>query len=465
MEIHFWGAANTVTGSAHYLQVNGHNLLLDCGLFQGRRKDTYAVNRSFCIPPAKIDAVVLSHAHIDHSGNLPNLAKHGFEGPIYATHVTKALCKLMLKDSGRIQESDARFINKRRERQGKPLVEPLYTEEDANLAISLFEDKSYNQSFEVVPGVRATFVEAGHILGSAAIILDIEEKGESYRLWFSGDIGRMDMPILKDPVMPFASDYLIMESTYGDLNHPSYEQACEELNQVLNGTLGRGGKVIIPSFAVGRTQEMVYAVHRMMDAGDIPNVPVFVDSPLAVNVTDIFRQHPEDFDLEARNMVKNDVHQSALGFDRLTYIRSVEESKELNMRQDPMIIISASGMLEVGRVLHHLRHNIHDPRSTLLIVSWMAPHTLGRRMIEGKKRVKIYGEVYNSKIQVKSIQGFSAHASQDFLVKYAMQLKGQVRDIFLVHGEDRGAEPLMEIFQQNGLENVFYPERGHVFHS
>lgn len=465
MEIHFWGAAKTVTGSAHYIHVNGYNILLDCGLFQGRRKDTYAVNRSFCIPPAKVDAVVLSHAHIDHSGNLPNLAKHGFTGPIYATHVTTALCKIMLKDSANIQESDARFINKHRERQGRPLVEPLYTEEDAEQALGLLEDQPYNEAFEVVPGVRATFVEAGHILGSAAVILDIEEEGKQYRLWFSGDIGRRDMPILKDPVLPFAADYLIMESTYGDVVHPSYEQACEELNQVLNRTLGRGGKVIIPAFAVGRTQELVYAIHRMMDAGDIPNVPVYVDSPLAVNVSDIFRRHPEDFDREARAMLGDDVHQGALIFDRLTYIRSVEESKALNERKDPMIIISASGMLEVGRVLHHLRHNIHDPRSTLLIVSWMAPHTLGRRLIEGKKRVKIYGEMYNAKIQVKSIQGFSAHGSQDLLVEYALRLKGQVRDIFLVHGEARGAEPLMEILDQNGLGNIHYPARGHVFYS
>ena len=464
MEIHFWGAAQTVTGSAHYITVNGSTLLLDCGLFQGRRSDAFAINRSFRYPPAKVDAVVLSHAHIDHSGNLPNLSRHGFEGSIYATNSTVSLCELMLLDSANIQESDARYINKRRERRGEPLVEPLYTEEDAELAISQLERRNYNQAFEVAPGVTATFVEAGHILGSAAIILDVEEKGQKTRLWFSGDIGRFDMPILKDPVLPTDADYLIMESTYGDRPHPSYENACEELQVVLQRTLGRGGKVIIPSFAVGRTQELVYAVHRMMNSGDIPEVPVFVDSPLAVNVTDVFRKHRNDFDAEARAMVEKDPQNGALGFDRLTYIRSVEESKQLNTRTDPMIIISASGMVEVGRVLHHLKHNIHDPKSTLLIVSWMAPHTLGRRLVEGERQVKIYGETYERKIEVKSIQGFSAHAGQDLLMRYALGLKGRVKDVFLVHGEERSALPLMDRLKAGGIDHVHYPPRNHLFY-
>ncbi|MBN2044843.1 MAG: MBL fold metallo-hydrolase [Anaerolineales bacterium] len=464
MQIHFWGAANTVTGSAHYIRANGHTLLLDCGLFQGRRSETYATNRSFRFPPKDVDAVVLSHAHIDHSGNLPNLVSNGFDGPIYATESTVYLCELMLMDSAHIQESDVQYINSRREKQGRSLVEPLYTAEDAKLAISKFVKRRYEQPFEVIPGVTATFVEAGHILGSAAIILDVDENGQKNRLWFSGDIGRFGMPILKDPVLPYDADYLIMESTYGDRPHPPYQNACEELKFVLSRTLNRGGKVIIPAFAVGRTQELVYAIHKMMDAGDIPAVPVYVDSPLAVNVTDVFRRRREDFDKEAIEMVRNSPQQAALGFDRLTYIRSVEESKALNRRDDPMIIISASGMVEVGRVLHHLRHNIHDPKNTLLIVSWQAPHTLGRRLVEGAKEVKIYGEVYENRISVESIQGFSAHAGQDLLVEYAMQLKGRVKDIFLVHGEERGALPLMHILNANGLDYVHYPQRNHVFH-
>jgi metallo-beta-lactamase family protein len=439
--------------------VNGSTILLDCGLFQGRRADTYTVNRSFLYPPSTIDAVLLSHAHIDHSGNLPNLAKHGYDGPIYATHSTVNLCELMLMDSAYIRESDVRFVNRKREKQGKPLVEPLYTEEDAQLAISLFERIEYEEPFEVVPGVRATFVEAGHILGSAAIILDVEEHGRTRRLWFSGDIGRLNMPILKDPVMPFAADYLMMECTYGDKPHPSYENACEQLNQVLQRTLGRGGKVIIPAFAVGRTQELVYAIHRMMDAGEIPSVPVFVDSPLAVNATDVFRLRLQDFDKEARELSHKDVRHEALGFDRLTYVRSVQESKELNQRQDPMIIISASGMVEVGRILHHLRHNIHDPKNTLLIVSWQAPHTLGRRLLEGKRQIKIFGEVYENRIDVQSIQGFSAHAGQDFLLEYVKSTQDQVKQIFLVHGEKTGAIPFMDLLKQNGFNHVQFPKR------
>jgi metallo-beta-lactamase family protein len=463
MEIHFWGAARTVTGSAHYLKVNGHTLLLECGLFQGKRKKSYKINNEFRFPPEEIDAVVLSHAHIDHSGNLPNLVKQGFEGPIYAQTVSAHLAEIMLADSGHIQESDARFVNKWRVKRGKKPIKPLYTVEDAKRASSLLVEKLIEEPFEPIPGVRATLVEAGHILGSTAVVLDIEEKGRKFRLWFSGDIGRPHMPILNDPVFPSDADYLIMESTYGDRPHPSYEEACDRLRGIANKTLNRGGKVIIPAFAVGRTQELVYAIHRMMDSGEIPTVPVFVDSPLAVNVTDVFRAHPECFDEEALDMIENDVHRAALGFDSLTYIRSVEESKALNHRNDPMIIISASGMMETGRILHHMRHNIHDPNSTLLIVSWQAPHTLGRRMIEGQKEVKIYGEVFNRKIQVERIRGFSAHAGQGLLAEYALSLKGRVKEVFLVHGEERGAGNLREILNGQGMENVHFPERQSVF--
>lgn len=463
MKLYFWGAARTVTGSAHYLKVNGKLIVLDFGMFQGRRKQANQINRSFRFPAKDVDAVILSHAHIDHSGNLPNLVKHGFEGPIYTTHATADLCELMLKDSGHIQESDAAFVNKWRARKGKPLIEPLYTEQDAEKTIPLFEKQALNKPFEVAPGVRASLIEAGHILGSAAVVLDIEEKGRNHRIWFSGDIGRPNMPILEDPVLPFAADTLIMECTYGDRPHNPYEQAYEELKAAVGQTLRRSGKVIIPAFAVGRTQELVYAIHKMMDAGDIPSVPVFVDSPLAVNVTDVFRKHPEYFDAEARAMIENDVHGAALGFDMLTYIRSVEESKALNERTDPMIIISASGMMEVGRVLHHLKHNIHDPNSTVLIVSWMAPHTLGRRLVEGKTQIKIYGEVYERKIGVKVINGFSAHGGQNFLVDYAMNVKGRVDNVFLVHGEQRSAAALMEKLHANGMHNLHFPSRDQMF--
>jgi metallo-beta-lactamase family protein len=464
MEIKFWGAAQTVTGSAHYLGVNGYNLLLDCGLYQGKRKLAAKINREFAMPPAEIDAVILSHAHIDHSGNLPNLFKLGYEGPVYATSATTELARLMLMDSAHIQESDVRFINKRRLKRGKELVEPLYTTYDAQMCLDYFEPRELNAPFEVVPGVVARFIEAGHILGSAAIVLEIEEKdGEKKRLWFSGDIGRPNMPLLEDPILPTDADYLIMESTYGDKSHASYDQACEQLTKVISETIKRSGKVIIPAFAVGRTQELVYAIHRMMDAGDIPSVPVFVDSPLAVNVTDVFRAQRHYFDEEALKMLKEDVHRAVLGFDMLTYIRSVEESKELNKRDDPMIIISASGMMEVGRVLHHLRHAVHDPNSAVLIVSWMAPHTLGRRLVEGQEQIKIYGDVYDRKIRVEQIDGFSAHAGRDLLAEYALNLKGRVQDTFFVHGEARGADPLMELLREKGMENLHFPTKRTVF--
>ncbi|MGD8753363.1 MAG: MBL fold metallo-hydrolase, partial [Anaerolineales bacterium] len=298
MRIQFHGAAQTVTGSQHLLTINGKRLLLECGLFQGRRKEAYHRNRNFPFDPRKVDAVILSHAHIDHSGNLPHLVKKGYRGPIYTTEATAHLSNIMLLDSGHIHESDAVFVNKKRKRRGEPPIEPLYTQEDAALVAQYFECVGYERPFTPIPGVTARLVEAGHILGSAAVVLDIKEGGRKFRLWFSGDIGRPDLPLIRDPVLPSEADYLIMESTYGDKPHDDPQAAFEELQQVVTRTVSRGGRVIIPSFAVGRTQELVYCLHRMIDGGDIPPIPVFVDSPLAVNVTDIFRAHPECFDAE-----------------------------------------------------------------------------------------------------------------------------------------------------------------------
>jgi metallo-beta-lactamase family protein len=305
-------------------------------------------------------------------------------------------------------------------------------------------------------------VEAGHILGSTAIVLDIEEKGHKFRFWFSGDIGRPDLSLIKDPVLPTNTDYLLMECTYGDRVHPHPEQAYEQLRNIVKDTLGRGGKVIIPAFAVGRTQEIVYNLHKMTDAGEIPHVPIFVDSPLAVNVSDIFRAHPECLDAETRKFLETDPHGQALGFNMLTYIRSVEESIALNGRKDPMIIISASGMLEVGRVLHHLENNINDPNSVVLIVSWMAPNTLGRRLVDGETQIRIYGKMYERKIRVAHIDGFSAHAGQDGLKDYALAVKGQVKRTFLVHGEEGPAAALTGLLNAGGMQNVSYPTWGSV---
>jgi metallo-beta-lactamase family protein len=458
VKITFIGAAQTVTGSQLLLQINGHSLLLECGLYQGKRQDYYERNRHFPFEPGKIDALILSHAHIDHSGNLPNLVKHGYQGPIYATQATADLANIMLQDSGHIQEADAVFVNKKRLQRGEPPVEPLYTLEDAVRVAQYFQPKPYNQPFEPVMGVTARLVDAGHILGSAAIVLDIQETGRKYRVWFSGDIGRLNLPLLRDPTLPEAADTLIMESTYGDKPHRDPETAFQELREVVTRTVKRGGKVIIPAFAVGRTQELVYDLQKMIDSGDIPRIPVYVDSPLAVNASDIFRKHPECFDQETVEFIRSGKHESVLGFGLLTYIRSVEESKALNRRKDPMVIISASGMAETGRILHHLRNNIEDPRNTILIVSWQAPDTLGRRLAERAKQVRIFGEEFEVRAEVATIGGFSAHAGQDFLLQYARAVKDTTKRIFLVHSDP----PVEDVFQQKmaeaGMRNISYPE-------
>ena len=457
MRINFHGAAHTVTGSQHLLEINGHRLLLDCGLYQGRRSETYLRNLNFAYDPRSVDAVILSHAHIDHCGNLPNLVQDGYEGPIYAVPATVDLATIMMADSGRIQESDAEFVNRKRLARDEELIEPLYTEADAQRAAALLRGVNYDQAFEPVPGVVARFVEAGHILGSAAISLEIEEKGRKIRFWFSGDIGRYKLPLLRDPVLPHDVDYLLMECTYGDKPHNDPAQAFEEFQEIVSRTIRRGGKVIIPSFAVGRTQELVYHLNMMMFARDVPPVPVFVDSPLAVNASNVFTRHPEVFDDETRWFVQQARH-PALDFKMLTYVQSVEESKALNLRKDPMIIISASGMAETGRILHHLKNNIENPLNTVCIVSWQAPHTLGRRLADREKQIKIFGEPYTVNAEIATIGGLSGHAGQDLLTKYAVNVKDTVKKVFLVHGEEMPAMALSQKLLERNMREVYYPE-------
>lgn len=456
MRISFHGAAHTVTGSQHLIEVNGARLLLDCGLFQGRRADTYERNLNFQHDPRKVSAVVLSHAHIDHSGNLPNLVRRGFERQIYATRATVDLSNLMLQDSGHIQESDAEFVNRKRAQRGDPPIKPLYTKEDAGKVSELFKGLDYNEAFEPIPGVIVRFVEAGHILGSAGVSLEIEEKGRKVRLWFSGDIGRFKLPLLRDPVLPDAADYMIMESTYGDKAHNNPEQAFVEFRGVVKRTVERGGKVIVPAFAVGRTQELVYHLNQMMHDGDVAHVPVYVDSPLAVNATSVFRSHPECFDPETRKFVQEARH-PALDFKMLTYVKSVDESKQLNERTDPMVIISASGMAENGRILHHIKNNIENPKNTICIVSWQAPDTLGRRLADRESQVHIFGEIYNRKCDIATIGGLSGHAGQDLLLKYALNVKGSVKQLFLVHGEEKQAMTLKGLLMGQKMKSVHYP--------
>ncbi|MGE5250042.1 MAG: MBL fold metallo-hydrolase [Bacteroidota bacterium] len=459
MRLVFHGAAHTVTGSQHLLEVNGSRLLLDCGLYQGRRDESYERNSTFPFEPHTIDAVILSHAHIDHAGNLPNLVRKGFEGYVYATHATADLADVMLQDSGHIQEADAKFVNKEGSRRGagRPPIEPLYTQVDAQHVAEHFRGREYEETFEPVPGVTARLVEAGHILGSAAVVLEIEEKGRRTRLWFSGDIGRYKLPLLRDPVFPKAADYMIMECTYGDRPHPDPLNAFVQFRDVVKRTIERGGKLIIPAFAVGRTQELVLDLNQMMTEGDVPSVPVYVDSPLAVNASQIFKRHLECFDDETRKFVEEARH-PALDFKMLTYIQSVDESKALNERRDPIIIISASGMAETGRILHHLRNNIGDPRNTVCLVSWQAPDTLGRRLADGEKHVRIFGEPYQVRAEVAAVDGLSAHAGQDLLIQYAMGVKDSVQKIFLVHGEVGPAEVLQQKLSALGLTRTYYPQ-------
>ena len=462
MKIHFLGAAKTVTGSMHLLEINQSRLLLECGLFQGKRKESFSRNRSFPFSPDEIDAVILSHAHIDHSGNLPNLVKQGYHGPIYATYATAHLDNIMLLDSGYIQEKDAEYLNRKLVKRGKPPVEPLYTIEDAAKVAPLFSCVDYEEKFHPIPGVTAQLVDAGHILGSAAVVLDIQEGERSFRLWFSGDIGRKDLLLINDPVLPHKADYLIMESTYGDTKKRDPEAAFQELKEVIQRTINRKGRVIIPAFAVGRTQELVYSLHKMIENGDIPELPVYVDSPLAIRASQVFREHPECFDQETRDFIAQDKHHAALGFERLRYTLSVEESKAINFAKPPYVVISASGMAETGRILHHLKNHIEDSRNTVLIVSWQAPHTLGRRLADQEKDIRIFGKAYRRRAEVVTINGFSAHAGQEELLEYAQNTRDTVKKVFLVHGEPRGAEPLMEKLELAGFQDISYPEPGTI---
>lgn len=459
MKIRFNGAARTVTGSQHLLEINGTRLLLECGMFQGHRADTYAVNRHFGFDPRDLDAVILSHAHIDHSGNLPNLVKQGFRGPIYATPATADLSDVMLRDAGHIQEADVEYLNRKRAKRGEPPAEPLYTIADAERVNDHFRPVGYEEDFEPAPGVRARFYDAGHILGSAAVSLELRENGRRVRLWFSGDVGREKLPLLKDPVLPEDAEYLIMESTYGDKPHRDPELAYAEFREVVMRTSQRGGKVIIPAFSVGRTQEIVYSLNTMISSGDLPPLPVYVDSPLAVNTTEVFQRHDYLFDAETRQFIREYRH-PALSFNGLSYTRSVEESKAINDRPGPMVIISASGMAETGRILHHLKNNIEDPRNTVMIVSWQAPHTLGRRIAERQPWVRIFGERYDLRAQVATIGGLSAHAGQNMLLRYALNSRASLRRTFLVHGEQDAAGVLMAKLDEAGLRNVSYPDLG-----
>lgn len=457
MTLQFLGAAQTVTGSMHLVSANGSTILLDCGLFQGRRAEAYERNRSFPFDPSKIDAVVLSHAHIDHAGNLPNLVKSGFQGPIYATDATRDLCQIMLYDSAYLQERDLEYLRKRT-KNGSFAAEPLYTSSDVDRTLDQCVGVPYRKFFDVADGIRVKFFDAGHILGSASVLTEITEQGRQTLLGFTGDLGRKDMPILKDPEPMGDVDVLISESTYGGKVHEPVTTMNQSLLNVIRRTVERGGKIIIPAFSVGRTQEVVFAIFELFKASQLPPIPVFVDSPLAVNATDVFRLHPECFDAETLRYLHRD--EDPFGFGRLTYIRSVDESKRLNDRKDPCVIIAASGMCEGGRILHHLANNVADERNTVLVVGFMAEHTLGRRIVERQPELRILGDLHPLKAEVAVLNSFSAHAGQDELLRFITTMdQKRLRDVFLVHGEMKQAEALSTRLRESGLR-AHIPARG-----
>ncbi len=458
VQIEFAGAAREVTGSCHILRVNGKTVLLDCGMFQGRRSETREKNVQLPLPVAEIDAVVLSHAHIDHSGRLPLLTRHGYRGPIYCTAATRDLCAVMLADSAHIQVKDAEYLARRK----KEVAEPLYTMRDAASTADLMIGLPYDTTFDVVPGVRATFTDAGHILGSASVALECTEGSVTRRIVFSGDVGRAGLPIIRDPRPPGGgADVVLLESTYGNRDHLPVEGAREMLARIIRETAARGGKILVPAFAVGRTQEIVYDLHVLAREGKIPEIPIYIDSPLAIDATTVFAMHPEVFDKTEDLIQKvNDLFH----FTLVRYTREASESKALNMQHGPMVIIAASGMMEAGRILHHLTHNAADPRTTILIVGFQAEHTLGRRIVERAATITVLGNEIPLRAEVTVLGGYSAHADRTELQGWLDSVRrGGVADtapdVYLVHGERDVQDAFAEQLRGAGYPTVRAPER------
>jgi len=434
MKIHFFGATRTTTGSMYLFEINGKRLLLECGLYQGHREETTRRNCNFPFDPKQIDAVVLSHAHIDHAGNLPNLVKQGYAGPIHCTNATQDLCGIMLIDSAHIQEQDALFVSKWRAKKHLPPVEPLYRIPDAEQAVKQLIGHPYENSLSPVDGVTVTFRDAGHILGSAQVVLDFQEKGRKFRWLFSGDVGRGGDELLRDPIPVENVDYLQIESTYGNREHADRTDADATVGRLVGETLAQRGKVIIPAFSVGRTQQIVYVLHELACAGKLPRVPIFVDSPLSTKASDVYERHRESLrpDLSAAMCDS----QSPFDMGNLTYISDAGESKKLNDRHEPMIIISASGMAEAGRIRHHLKNNIGDKKNLLLFIGYCAEGTLGNQITAGKSPVNIFGEPYPVRARVVSLDTYSGHADKNELKSYVEKMSGSFKRIFCIHGEE-----------------------------
>ena len=460
LSIAFQGAARTVTGSRHRIRFGERSWLFDCGIYQGPRDEAERINRSFAFAPEELDAVVVSHAHLDHTGNLPTLAARGFAGPIHCTAATADLSRFMLADSAHLMARDVEHVN--RHRKARPLREPLYAPEDVMTTMDRIVRHAYHEPWELFEGTRVEYFNAGHILGAALTTFEFRDQGRTLRLGMGGDLGRPDRPILVDPEHHPGVDVLVLESTYGDRLHRPGEEAERELVEIVERTVARGGRLLVPAFAVGRTQELVATFHALCEAGRVCDLPIFVDSPMAREATGVFVRHPECFDSETREAFARG-NGEPFGFSRLRYVGGSEESRALNDRKDPCIIIAASGMCEGGRILHHLRNGLPEPKNTVLFVGFQAEGTLGRRLRDGVRPVNVFGEPVEVAAEIVAIDGFSAHADQRELVDWATPLTPPPRRIFLVHGELASAEALAAVIRTRMGADVRIPEKNEEF--
>jgi metallo-beta-lactamase family protein len=464
MKITFYGAAQTVTGSKHLITTEGgKNLLLDCGLFQGRGSETESLNRHFGFDPTTIDYLILSHAHADHAGNIPQLVKSGYTGPIFATPATIDLCRIMLADSAHIQEYDVQYLNKRRARKHQELLKPIYTIDDVNQALKQFVPVRLHELTRIDKELSFHFSEAGHILGSACVNVLVNEGNKIRKVFFSGDVGRYNDKILRAPEDFPQADIILMETTYGNRLHEHTNDAENRLLDIVIDTcVNRKGKVIIPAFSLGRTQEIIYALDRAHTEGKMPHVPVYVDSPLSINATEIMKKHTESFNGDILEYMVKD--ENPFGYDDVSYIRDVEDSKMLNESDDPCIIISASGMMEAGRIKHHIKNNIEDAKNTILIVGYVTPNSMGGRLKNGDTQVKIFGDLYNVNAKIEVIDSYSAHADADELIQFiTCQNPKLTQNVFLVHGELEAATAFKERLEELGFSNIEIPEDGASF--
>ena len=464
MKLQFLGAAREVTGSRHLITTEaGKKILLDCGVYQGKGLETDAMNRDLGVDPAEVDHIILSHAHIDHSGLIPYMYRHGFRGSVVCTNATRDLCSIMLPDSGHIQENDNYYFNKKRARQGLKPVEPLYTLDDARKCMELFIGVPYNRKFNIDNDIRVKFTNTGHMLGSGVISIEIRDKGDFVRIAYTGDIGRPENRILRPPDAFPQCDYLITEATYGDRLHPARQDAEAELLRVVTETCGeKKGKLIIPSFAIGRTQELVYTLNNYFNEGKLPRVKIYVDSPLAVNATDIFRLHTDTLNRDVQEVMENDP--DPFGFSSLQYIKSADDSKKLNTLNEPCVIISASGMMEAGRIKHHLANNLSNPKNTVLAVGYCSPSTLGARILRGDPEVSIFGVIHKVRAKVERIEAFSGHGDYKEMISYlGCQSKEKIKKTFLVHGDADATTAYRSHLHDAGFDKVEIPVLKQVY--